>query len=118
MRAIFYMHQTSRACADLCTLIKWRRLLQSLKLGQTNLILFFFAGKTWKKVGAVSAIKIKKFLIFINRTSNFEFFLTVFVMIYLHVYLSKPSVGAGSWYAMCFTSIRVCFPDTMMSTSS
>ena len=49
-------------------------------LGQTNLI-FRFASETWKKVDADWRSKNKNIVNFYNGNSNFESFLTVFVMV-------------------------------------
>ena len=72
-------------------------LLCNSVLGQINLT-FCFTGETWKNSVWAGAVKMKMSSILIN--------------------CSKPLVGTGSWYAMCFTSIRVCFPGTVMSTSN
>ena len=53
--------------------------------------------KSEKTSMRAGTIKIKNIFNFYNRNSHFESFLTVFVMICQHIYLSKPSVGAGSW---------------------
>ena len=81
--------------------------------GQTNSI-FRFASKTWKKVGAGGYNKNKNIINF-YKLKVFQWFLWWYTNMFN---LSEPLVCAGSWYAMCFTSIRVCFPGTMMSTSS